>query len=69
MDCVFLLTARWTTDRGNELIAPSHGLLDRTVHGRQEFEVPNSPTEYASLIPFRCARVQRLGGCSGGGVR
>jgi hypothetical protein len=40
MDCVFLLTAHWTTDRGNELIAPSHGLLDRTVYGRQEFEVP-----------------------------
>jgi predicted dithiol-disulfide oxidoreductase (DUF899 family) len=37
MDCVFLLTAHWTTGRGNELTAPSYGLLDRTVYGRQEF--------------------------------
>jgi predicted dithiol-disulfide oxidoreductase (DUF899 family) len=27
----------WTTGRGNEVMAPSYGLLDRTVHGRQEF--------------------------------
>ena len=27
----------WTTGRGNELMAPSYGLLDLTVHGRQEF--------------------------------
>jgi predicted dithiol-disulfide oxidoreductase (DUF899 family) len=27
----------WTTGRGNELMAPSYGLLDRTVYGRQEF--------------------------------
>jgi predicted dithiol-disulfide oxidoreductase (DUF899 family) len=27
----------WTTDRGNELMAPSYALLDRTVYGRQEF--------------------------------
>jgi predicted dithiol-disulfide oxidoreductase (DUF899 family) len=27
----------WTTGRGNEIMAPSYGLLDRTVHGRQEF--------------------------------
>jgi predicted dithiol-disulfide oxidoreductase (DUF899 family) len=33
---VFLLTAHWTTGRGNELMAPSYGLLDRTVNGRQE---------------------------------
>ena len=26
----------WTTGRGNELMAPSYGLLDRTVYGRQE---------------------------------
>jgi hypothetical protein len=31
MDCVFLLIARWTTGRGNELKAPSYGLLDLTV--------------------------------------
>lgn len=27
----------WTTDRGNERMAPSYGLLDVTVYGRQEF--------------------------------
>ncbi|MDQ1740005.1 MAG: hypothetical protein QOE53_1657 [Pseudonocardiales bacterium] len=27
----------WTTGRGNEIMAPSYGLLDRTVYGRQEF--------------------------------
>jgi predicted dithiol-disulfide oxidoreductase (DUF899 family) len=27
----------WTTGRGNEAMAPSYGLLDRTVYGRQEF--------------------------------
>jgi hypothetical protein len=37
MDCVFLLIAHWTTGRGNEVMAPSYGLLDRTVYGRQEF--------------------------------
>jgi hypothetical protein len=26
----------WTTGRGNEVMAPSFGLLDRTVYGRQE---------------------------------
>jgi predicted dithiol-disulfide oxidoreductase (DUF899 family) len=26
----------WTTGRGNEMMAPSYGLLDRTVYGRQE---------------------------------
>jgi hypothetical protein len=37
MDCVFLLTAHRTTGRGDELMASSYGLLDRTVYGRQEF--------------------------------
>ena len=37
MDCVFLLIAHWTTGRGDEVMAPSYGLLDRTVYGRQEF--------------------------------
>lgn len=27
----------WTTGRGNELMAPTYGLLDITVYGRQEF--------------------------------
>ena len=27
----------WTTGRGNEIMAPSLALLDRTVYGRQEF--------------------------------
>jgi predicted dithiol-disulfide oxidoreductase (DUF899 family) len=27
----------WTTGRGNEVMAPSYGLLDRTAYGRQEF--------------------------------
>ena len=27
----------WTSGRGNEAIAPSYGLLDRTAYGRQEF--------------------------------
>jgi predicted dithiol-disulfide oxidoreductase (DUF899 family) len=27
----------WTTSRGNEVMAPSYGLLDLTVYGRQEF--------------------------------
>ena len=27
----------WTTDRGNVPMAPSYGLLDLTVYGRQEF--------------------------------
>ncbi|HLW00037.1 MAG TPA: DUF899 family protein [Ktedonobacterales bacterium] len=26
----------WTTGRGNEVMAPSYGLLDQTVYGRQE---------------------------------
>jgi predicted dithiol-disulfide oxidoreductase (DUF899 family) len=26
----------WTTGRGNEAMAPSYGILDRTVYGRQE---------------------------------
>ena len=26
----------WTTGRGNEVMSPSYGLLDRTVYGRQE---------------------------------
>jgi predicted dithiol-disulfide oxidoreductase (DUF899 family) len=26
----------WTTGRGNEVMAPSYGLMDRTVYGRQE---------------------------------
>jgi predicted dithiol-disulfide oxidoreductase (DUF899 family) len=26
----------WTTGRGNEIMAPTFGLLDRTVYGRQE---------------------------------
>jgi predicted dithiol-disulfide oxidoreductase (DUF899 family) len=26
----------WTSGRGNEVMAPSYGLLDRTVYGRQE---------------------------------
>ncbi|WP_227497354.1 DUF899 family protein [Planctomonas psychrotolerans] len=26
----------WTTGRGNEIMAPSYGLLDRTVYGRKE---------------------------------
>ncbi|HST48701.1 DUF899 family protein [Jatrophihabitans sp.] len=26
----------WTTGRGNEIMAPSYGLLDRTAYGRQE---------------------------------
>jgi hypothetical protein len=26
----------WTTSRGNEVMAPSYGLLDLTVYGRQE---------------------------------
>jgi len=26
----------WTTGRGNEIMAPSYGLMDRTVYGRQE---------------------------------
>jgi predicted dithiol-disulfide oxidoreductase (DUF899 family) len=26
----------WTTGRGNEVMTPSYGLLDRTVYGRQE---------------------------------
>ena len=30
MDCVFLLAAHRTTGRGDEVIAPSYGLLDRT---------------------------------------
>jgi len=27
----------WTSGRGDEVMAPSYGLLDRTVYGRQEF--------------------------------
>ena len=27
----------WTTGRGNEVMAPSYGLLDMTAYGRQEF--------------------------------
>jgi predicted dithiol-disulfide oxidoreductase (DUF899 family) len=27
----------WTTGRGNELMAPSYGLMDLTAYGRQEF--------------------------------
>ena len=32
MDCVFLLTAHWTTGRGNEVMAPSsHRVLTASV--------------------------------------
>ncbi|MEV4285916.1 DUF899 family protein [Nonomuraea bangladeshensis] len=33
----------WTSGRGNEAMAPSYGLLDRTVYGRQE-DWEDSPT-------------------------
>jgi predicted dithiol-disulfide oxidoreductase (DUF899 family) len=32
----------WTTSRGNEVMAPSYGLLDRTIYGRHE-EWEDSP--------------------------
>jgi len=41
----------WTTGRGNELMAPSYGLLDLTVYGRQEFwedSPPNWPRHWGS---------------------
>jgi Bacterial protein of unknown function (DUF899) len=34
---VFLLTAHRTSGHGDEVMAPSYGLLDRTAYGRQEF--------------------------------
>lgn len=37
MDRVFLLTARWATDRGNELTPPSYGLRFGLSTARQEF--------------------------------
>jgi len=33
----------WTTGRGNEVMAPSYGLLDRTVHGRRELWEDSPP--------------------------
>jgi hypothetical protein len=31
-----MLPTYWTTGRGNEVMAAAYGLLDLTVHGRQE---------------------------------
>jgi predicted dithiol-disulfide oxidoreductase (DUF899 family) len=45
----------WTTGRGNEVMANSYGLLDRTVYGRQEFW-EDSPAGWP----------QRWGGTAGG---
>ncbi|GII77907.1 hypothetical protein Sru01_28890 [Sphaerisporangium rufum] len=42
----------WTTGRGNEVMAPSYGLLDRTAYGRQEFwedSPPGWPQHWDSL--------------------
>jgi predicted dithiol-disulfide oxidoreductase (DUF899 family) len=41
----------WTTGRGNELMAPTFGLLDRTVYGRQE-TWEDSPIEWTQSAPF-----------------
>jgi hypothetical protein len=49
---VFLLTAHRTTGRGNELMAPSFGLLDRTVYGRQEFW-EDSPEVWPAALGFQ----------------
>ena len=38
----------WTTGRGNEVMAPSYGLLDLAVYGRQEFW-EDSPVLAAAL--------------------
>ncbi len=41
----------WTTGRGNEPMAPSYGLLDLTVYGRQEFwedSPPGWPQQWGS---------------------
>ena len=43
----------WTTGRGNELMAPSYGLLDLTVYGRREFW-EDSPEGWPQRWSSRC---------------
>jgi predicted dithiol-disulfide oxidoreductase (DUF899 family) len=46
----------WTTGRGNEVMAPSYGLMDLTVYGRQEFW-EDSPRAGRSVgVPRRVTR-------------
>ena len=42
----------WTTGRGDEVMAPSYGLLDLTVYGRQEFW-EDSPEGYPQTAPYQ----------------
>jgi predicted dithiol-disulfide oxidoreductase (DUF899 family) len=42
----------WTTGRGVEVMAPSYGLLDMTVYGRQE-DWEDSPEGYPQTPPYQ----------------
>ncbi|SES33481.1 DUF899 family protein [Actinokineospora terrae] len=50
----------WTTGRGNEPMAPSYGLLDLTVHGRQELW-EDSPEGWPQLWGSRGGQFQQDG--------
>jgi predicted dithiol-disulfide oxidoreductase (DUF899 family) len=50
----------WTTGRGNEPMAPSYGLLDLTVYGRQEFW-EDSPEGWPQRWGSRGGQFQRDG--------
>ncbi|AUI61783.1 DUF899 family protein [Amycolatopsis sp. BJA-103] len=49
--------AYWTTSRGNEVMAPSYGLLDLTVYGRQEVW-EDSPEGWPQGWPARGGQFQ-----------
>jgi predicted dithiol-disulfide oxidoreductase (DUF899 family) len=51
----------WTRGRGLEIMAPSHGLMDRTVYGRQE-TWEDSPTGWPQSFDSDSAEVWRTDG-------
>jgi predicted dithiol-disulfide oxidoreductase (DUF899 family) len=50
----------WTTGRGNEVMAPSYGLLDLTAYGRQEFW-EDSPEGWPQRWDSRGAQMRQDG--------
>jgi predicted dithiol-disulfide oxidoreductase (DUF899 family) len=51
----------WTSGRGNEAMAPSYGLLDRTVYGRQE-SWEDSPEGWPQRWGSQGGQFQMVGG-------
>jgi predicted dithiol-disulfide oxidoreductase (DUF899 family) len=51
----------WTTGRGVEVMAPTHGLLDMTVHGRQE-TWEDSPAGWPQRWDAKNPEVWRING-------